>query len=462
LERGFAIRKEVMKLRDYQIDIANKAVHLLRKYKIVYLAMETRTGKTLTALYAISILGRIKKVLFVTKKKAISSILADYQKLNPKYEICVINFESLHKIKGEFDIIVIDEAHSIGAYPKPSKRTKKVKEHAKNKPIIYLSATPTPESYTQLFYQFWVSDYSPFKQKYGDNLRSFYRWSKDYCHPKKKYLYGKEFNDYSDTKIEKLKPIIDKYFIRYSQKDAGFEQVITEKVHYVEMNPALQKFIDTLIDKRYYKSSQGWEIVLDTPASLQQKHHQASSGTVIDVDGNGHILDRSKAEYIKEKFKGKKIVIFYKFKAEFNLLCDVFTNYTQSPEDFNKSGNLVFLGQFLSAREGINLSTADDLIFYNIDFSFLSYEQSKNRFQSKDRKKQTIIHWIFNKDGIEPKIYYVLKSKKDYTLNYYRKDFLCKSKNYNQKSCGTSPKKEFTPEKLSPQIKQGSQTSLFV
>ena len=39
-----------MTLRDYQIDIARRGVDALRRYGIVYLAMEVRTGKTLTAL----------------------------------------------------------------------------------------------------------------------------------------------------------------------------------------------------------------------------------------------------------------------------------------------------------------------------------------------------------------------------------------------------------------------------
>ena len=51
-----------------------------------------------------------------------------YNKLNPNYAIEIINYESLHKIQGKFDCIVLDESHSLGAYPKPSKRTKMVKD----------------------------------------------------------------------------------------------------------------------------------------------------------------------------------------------------------------------------------------------------------------------------------------------------------------------------------------------
>ena len=87
-----------MKLRDYQRDIVSKAISILSSYYIVYLAMEVRTGKTLTAL-AIALKYGAKRVLFVTKKKAISSIEDDYKKFGFSFELVVINFESLHKIK---------------------------------------------------------------------------------------------------------------------------------------------------------------------------------------------------------------------------------------------------------------------------------------------------------------------------------------------------------------------------
>ena len=116
-----------MKLRNYQIEIINKALPVLEAHKFVYLAMEVRTGKTLTSL-GVSELLPVSNLLFITKKKAISSIEEDYNLLKPSYNITVINYESLHKIdqKG-WDMIVLDEAHCMGAFPKPSKRAKQVK-----------------------------------------------------------------------------------------------------------------------------------------------------------------------------------------------------------------------------------------------------------------------------------------------------------------------------------------------
>ena len=92
--------------------------------------------------------------------------------LLPGFELQVINYESLHKIKKRgWDVIVCDEAHSMGAYPKPSKRAKQVKEliQINNPYYILLSGTPTPESYSQMYHQIYGHPNNPFK-KYSISL----------------------------------------------------------------------------------------------------------------------------------------------------------------------------------------------------------------------------------------------------------------------------------------------------
>ena len=101
----------------------------------------------------------------------------------------------------------------------------------------------------------------------------------------------------------------------------------------------------------------------------------------------------------------------------------VFNNWTDNPEKFQQSNDLIFIGQFISAREGIRLDTADAIIFYNIDFAYLSYEQAKNRIMSKERTKQAFLYWIFSEGGIENKIYKMVTQKKNYTNYYFKKDY---------------------------------------
>ena len=101
----------MFELRSYQEEISAKAVDILKSKKIVYLAMEVRLGKTLTALQTANDYGA-KKVLFLTKLKAIKSIQDDYNAIQPNFEITIINNESLHKVAdNDFDLLISDEHH---------------------------------------------------------------------------------------------------------------------------------------------------------------------------------------------------------------------------------------------------------------------------------------------------------------------------------------------------------------
>lgn len=103
---------EPIEFRDYQVDIIKQGAQIVKDFGFVYLAMEVRTGKTLTSLGIASKLD-VDKVLFLTKKKAMSSIQKDYDMLIPFYDLTVINYESLHKIEStDWDLIILDEAHS--------------------------------------------------------------------------------------------------------------------------------------------------------------------------------------------------------------------------------------------------------------------------------------------------------------------------------------------------------------
>lgn len=399
-----------MILRDYQNEMVQKGLNILQQFKIVYLAMQTRTGKTLTALTIANNYGA-KNVLFVTKKKAIDSINKDYNSMPFDFTITVINYESVHKVINNFDLIIADEAHSLGQFPKPNNRCKTLKNYVGFKPVIFLSATPSPESYSQLFHQFWISHNSPFA-----HYANFYKWAYEFVNIKKKYVYNRELNDYSDCDKSKLNPKIKHLFLTYTQKEAGFDVEVNEKILKVPMPQEVKEIIKKLNRDGVYLSN-GLEIVADTKLKVMQKTHQLSSGTVID-ENDYHIINNFKVVYLKNVFKDRSIAIFYKFKSEFEMLKEVFTNWTDNAFEFQE-GRKVFLGQFQSAREGIRLDKAEAIIFFNIDFSFLSYEQARNRIASFERKSDATLYWLFSDVGIEKRIYNVVKNKQDFTLSHY-------------------------------------------
>jgi hypothetical protein len=164
------------------------------------------------------------------------------------------------------------------------------------------------------------------------------------------------------------------------------------------------------------------EVLADTAVKLQQKIHQMFSGTIKFEDGTRTVFDYSKAEFIRERFKDNKIGIFYKFKAEWDALKEIFgDNLTNDLQEFNTTSKNIAL-QIVSGREGISLKEAEYLVYYNIDFSAVSYWQSKDRMTTMDRKFNKAF-WIFAHGGIEQKIYRSVMNKKNYTLSNFKKDY---------------------------------------
>lgn len=431
-----------MDIRDYQSELAEKGKLILNKYGLLYLAFEMRVGKTLVSLL-IAHLVNAKHVLFLTKKKAIKDIQNQYEALHKshkmRYTFTLTNYESLHNVqRSEFDLIICDEAHGLGAYPKPAVRTQKLKNFAYDSKIIYLSGTPTPESYSQLYHQFWISRKSPFGA--WDN---FYKWVKaGFVLVTEKRISGHIIRDYSNAIQSQVEQYTNKLFLSYTQKDAGFKvSRLNDSIRYVEPDKRIRELIKILIKDKVYTFKDGAVLVCDTAAKLQRKVHQIYSGTVIVdeaykpqpdrveakiVEREHRILDYSKANYIKEHFLGKKkIAIFYLFIAEGDALKKTLINWTADPEHFNNTTeHVVFLGQFQSSSRGINLSSADVILFYNIHFSSELYQQARQRGQEKEKSKKTELIWLFTQNGIEDKIYSRVINKQSYTTSYFRKDYL--------------------------------------
>lgn len=403
-----------MEIRDYQLAISIRAWNKLALYKIVYIAAEVRTGKTIMALNTAKLYGA-KNVLFITKKKAITSIENDYKAMNYDYKLTVINNESIHKIEGNFDLLISDEHHRNGAFPKPNKVTKYIKENYSHLPMIFLSGTPHPESYSQIYHQFWVSNYSPFPEK------NFYRWADKYVNKKTLYVSYGEAIDYSDANKDLIYKIIGNYMITFTQQNAGFTSKVNENVLKVKLKESTYNVIDLLKNDLVIQGKEE-EVLADTPTKLLTKLHQLYSGTIKFESGNSKVIDYSKAEFIYKKFFGQKIGIFYKFKEEYNALKYIYGDLlTTDLSEFDNSDKCIAL-QIVSGREGISLKNAEYLVYYNIDFSAVSYWQSRDRLTTMNRLSNDVF-WIFSENGIEDKIYKAVLNKKDYTTKIFMNDF---------------------------------------
>ena len=407
----------------YQDRIADEMVSTIRHHGCVYLAAEVRTGKTLMSLLAAERLGA-NRVIMLTVKKAIPGIKKDIElfisSLEKKrdFSVDVLSIDSAHKIDKKYDLFIIDEAHGLATYPKKNKRAKEVSKHIKKQPVIFLSGTPNPETLVQLFHQFSVTEHGPWV-----NTRNFYEWAKaGYVNIKQRRFAHGLVNDYSEGVDEKIRADVDKYFINFSQSDAEFECPVHEHVVHVKMNKHTMEAI-ALLKKDKVISSAGYDILGDNPAKLLGKVHQMCSGTVIDEDGNSHIFDTSKVDYIKKRWRGKKLVIFYKYTAELTMLREEFgTDITTEIEVFDNTSKHIAL-QIRAGSQGVNLSKGDIQIVLTPDFSSKDRIQSRARMQKRKGRDRVDVYYIFSEGGVEDEIWKILQTKEKYTSAYFKERY---------------------------------------
>ena len=403
-----------MNLRPYQQEASISLVAILQQHGIAYLRGEVRVGKTLTVLDALKRLD-VKSCLFVTKKKAIASIEADCIAIGLEAIVDVTNYEQVGKRANRFyEVLIVDEAHGIGAYPKPSKRWHDLTA-IRYKYLILMSGTPSPESYSQLYHQFALGP-KPWRHN------NFYSWAKDgYVDIGTKYVgTGQQVNDYSKANEAKILADIQPLTVTVTQQQAGFTTAIDEQVHVVPMSRRTYRLALRIIKDGVIGRPDCRSVLADTGAKTMSKLRQIYSGTVITEAHGAVIFDRSKAHYIRDNFAGRKIAILYCFNAEGDMLRAAFAGcHTDSPEVFNADPDAVYIGQVQSSREGVNLSSADDLIFIGIDYSALSYIQGRDRASYFGRDRANRVHFIFAERSVESRVYRSVKEKQTYTLKHF-------------------------------------------
>ena len=405
----------MLKLRDYQEKLSDKGKNILDKNNFLALFMEVRTWKTITSLEIMKKFWA-KKVLFVTKKKAISSINADYQHYSDTYSMQIINYESIHKITDkDFDFLVLDESHKMATFPKPNKVYRNIKKRFWSLPIMLLSWTPTPESFSQFFHQFFIQN-----KWVWSEYTNFYKWAKTFVKVTQFKVHWNFINDYSVANYDRIMEDIWHLIITRTQKQAWFTTEVKEKVLFVEMKPHIYSLVERLKKDKIIEWKNDEVLLADTKVKEMNKIHQLFSWTIRLECWTTKILDTTKWDFIKKTFNWRKIWIFYNFKAEKELLKRVYwANITDDLDEFNETDKNIML-QVVSGREWISLKQADFLVYYNISFSAVSYWQSRDRMTTINRKKNTI-YWIFSKDSLDEDIYRAVQSKKSFTTKIYER-----------------------------------------
>jgi len=386
--------------QEHQIKIAFTGYQILKENMIVYLATEERTGKTLASLLIAEMCSNVSKVLVVTTKQAIEGwkeCLANYR---CSKEITVTNYHQVTKLKESFDLVILDEAHNyITSYPKPGKMFKDLKKVTKDKPIIYLSATPHAQSYSQLYHAFGLSSWSPWSR-----FSTFYRWFDSYGIPETEYIAGRPIIKYNRVQEGKVLADIQKLFISKTRKEIGFKQEPSDKLHYIKLDQVTRAVYNDCQASKVLLLPDDEQLELDSSMKLRSTLHMIEGGvakrTWLELAKGEPVQkhkfyvmsNKEKIDYILQTWGDTEdICIMYHYRAEFLKL----SKY------FKKAAIL----QGTSFAEGVDLHKTKHLIIYSMDFRTSKYSQRRARQANQKRDDPIIVHYLLVAGAISEQVY---------------------------------------------------------
>lgn len=390
----------------HQVSIAKDAYNILREHMIVYLAMLERTGKTLTSILTCEHCENVKSVLVITKKKALDGWKDTLSHYRTHLNFQVVNYHQVDKVTpNTYDIVILDEAHSyLSKYPKVGSIWKGVARLTIQKPIIYLSATPSAQGSSLLYHQFKLSSWSPFLA-----YPTFYRWFAVYGNLKVKRFGARMIKDYSNCKEDKVWNAVGHLFISYTREELGFKHEPVDRVHFVDLNQETKLAYRRLEKTGILKIGMD-NFVADTPMALMTKLHQIEGGTLKQDDKSVVLENTEKIDYILKMYgDSTDLVIFYHYVCEYDKLKTYFKNAK--------------LLQASAYAEGVDLSMYKNLVVYSMNFSTAQYTQRRARQANIKRDSPIFVDFLLTKGAISDQVYEcVAKNKKNFVDKYFKRD----------------------------------------
>jgi len=394
----------------HQLEVADQGYELLKEHMICYLAMEERTGKSLAALL-IAEMAKVQRVLIITKKKALPGWEELLEQHEGTHHYEVTNYHQLLKMTStDWDLVILDEAHNyISSFPNKSKIWVAVRRVTKGRPLIYLSATPNAQTPAQLYHQFALSDWTPWR-----GCTSYKAWHRVYGIPYTKYLGQREVQMWDRVEDEQVLARVQHLFITKTCKELGFEHEPKDKLHYVPLAEDTIEVYNALLKDKVLSVGEV-QIVCDVSAKLRSAMHMLEGGVakgdnyIINSKGNPvnrptyYVLSNTeKIDFTKEHFGDtESVAIMYNYIAEGDKLRAAFDNAQ--------------ILQATSNAEGVDLHKVEHLIIYSQDFSTARHTQRRARQANLFRDSPITVHFLLVKDGISDEVYNTVSINK---VNY--------------------------------------------
>lgn len=389
-----------------------------------------RTGKTPTSIRLAC--SRGKSCIVLTPKHIKEQWEAEIEKWNNtgcKFQVVTkerFRIDSIKEVKKrgrgktlifsdkfeKADTIIIDEVHRQASNPK-TKFFKTVKDYIDRhniQNVFLLSGTPWNKNPLSLF---------SYLSLLGYNV-NFHKWQQD-CFVKVSYG-PKSFYKPDERKFPRLVQILSKIGVTVKLEDVIGEQEDCEQIEYFDLNHEQKGYIKNITDT--------------TPGARYVKRHQLEQG-VLKSDGYSEGLSF-------ECEKDKRILELMEEEDKLIIVCrylDQIQKYEQLAQKENRRFYTIRGGQKDSATEiaaranarekcivfiqadcsdGYSLKDFDTMVFASMSYSFISFDQMKNRTKSMFKKNICQYYYLLSRGNtIDNAIYKSVEKGQDFSEKLY-------------------------------------------
>ena len=386
----------------------------LLKHKKFCLFFEVGTGKTFTALAALTSLPTNKRVLIVAPTRAIKGVWLTQTEYDlSQYDITYISYEKLARdktfTKNQFDIIILDEVHKVkGKSSKSSKRIMSLSQRAEY--VWGLTGTPIANSYADIYFIFKHMDIREFDMSY-DEFITWYYITRDL-----RVTSGYSIRLPVVPKKEKLSGLLE----RIAAHSMTVRMNDCHELPDIVYNEIRIKGMDTDQYKEIYNGiikTEDYEVTMTKLSSIT-KARQAANGYFYDVMTQEPqvFTANKKLDVYQQLVEGyleetDKLIVVYFFKQDLKDLQTLDLPYTFSPVDFAISQDQKILLLQYGQCEALNLQFCNHIVFYTYDYSYLKFEQMVGRIKRIGQENKMVVDILINDKTIENKVWHAIKYK---------------------------------------------------
>lgn len=386
------------------------------------LAMDTGTGKTLTAIHHYAKWSKGEPLLIVAPPQKINEggwerdiqMFCDYYNVSIEFE--TLSYGKLFNGRtknGKREIntslnqyvgwhIIFDEAHYI---KNPTSERGKAALKLMNKATNFCLLTATPASNGWEDTYTYMIAFGYFKNK-KEMVTDFAEWGTMYLGTR----HIPKINGWKNQHI--LEAYYDSYAISINKNDA------------LDLPPLIIKDVPFKKSTEYGKILKDRvfnEIDYDTAPKLAHGLRQYAN-------------QKGKLEYVQMLCEGTQnnIVIFYYYQIELEALKKgiknkkIFevngqTSKLPKKETWSVLKNTVTLIQYMAGSAGIELQYANEVVFYTPTYSYQDFSQAMGRAYRNGQKRKVTMYRFITQNTIEQAIYEALENKEDFSEMLYMK-----------------------------------------